>query len=200
VACEYSGRVRDAFKKMGHYSLSCDLLETDIKGKHYQGDIFDILYDGWDMLIGFPPCTDLCVSGAKHFAEKQKDGRQQASIKFFLDLANAPIKMKCIENPIGIMSKLYRKPDQIIQPWMFGHPEQKSTCLWLTGLPLLKETNNVYDDMMKLPKNERERIHYLPPSKDRWKERSKTYQGIANAMAEQWGILTKPYHNDNYLF
>ena len=187
IACEYSGTVREAFAKLGHYALSCDLLETDVPGNHYKGDVFDIINDGWDMMIAHPPCTDLAVSGAAWFKEKQADGRQQRSIEFFMRFTEANIPRIAIENPIGIMSRLYRKPDQIIQPWMFGHKEQKATCLWLKGLPKLTETDNVKAEMLLLPKRERERLHYLPPSPDRWKLRSKTYKGIANAMASQWG-------------
>lgn len=187
IACEYSGIVREAFAKLGHYALSCDLLDTDIPGNHYKGDVFDIIDNGWDMMIAHPPCTDLAVSGAAWFKEKQADGRQQRSIEFFMRFTEANIPRIAIENPIGIMSRLYRKPDQIIQPCMFGHKEQKATCLWLKGLPKLTETDNVKAEMLSLPKRERERLHYLPPSPDRWKIRSKTYGGIANAMALQWG-------------
>ena len=141
------------------------------------------------MLIAFPPCTHLAVSGARWFPEKRADGRQQEGIDFFMDMVNAPIDRIAIENPIGIMSSHYRKPNQIIQPWMFGHLEQKSTCLWLKNLPTLESTDNVLEAMMDLPKNKRERLHYLPPSEDRWKLRSKTFQGIAEAMADQWGNL-----------
>lgn len=189
VACEYSGVVRMAFENLGHYTMSCDLLDTDKPGRHYKGDVFDIINDGWDMVIAHPPCTDLAVSGAAWFKEKQADGRQQRSIEFFMRFTEANIPKIAIENPIGIMSRLYRKPDQIIQPYMFGHKEQKATCLWLKGLPKLTETDNVKQEMMLLPKRERERLHYLPPSPDRWKIRSKTYEGIADAMATQWGIL-----------
>lgn len=187
VACEYSGTVRDAFIKRGHDAMSCDLLPTDVPGPHYQGDVFDIIDDGWDLMIAHPPCTDLAVIGAKWFAQKRADGRQQASIDFFMRFVNSGIKKWCIENPVGIMSSIYRKPDQIVQPWMFGHMEQKATCLWLNGLTVLKPTNDVYAEMMLLPKNKRERLHYLPPGPERWKERSKTFQGIADAMASQWG-------------
>ena len=179
VACEYSGTVRDAFRALGHDAMSCDLLPTDVPGPHYQGDVFDVIGDGWDVLIAHPPCTHLAVSGARHFAAKQADGRQQEGIDFFMRLANAPIPVKCIENPVCIMSRLYRKPDQIIQPWQFGHGETKATCLWLTGLPPLVSTGIV-------PGREA-RVHRMPPGPDRWKERSKTFAGIAAAMAQQWG-------------
>lgn len=187
IACEFSGIVRDAFAARGHYAMSCDILPTESPGPHYQGDVFDIINNNWDLIIAHPPCTDLAVSGAAWFEQKRKDGRQQKSIDFFMRFLVAPCHKIAIENPVGIMSTFYRKPDQIIHPWMFGHPEQKSTCLWLKGLPKLKETKNVKAEMLTLPKNERERLHYLPPSKDRWKERSKTFVGIAKAMAEQWG-------------
>ena len=188
IACKYSGTVRDAFIEAGHEAISCDLLPTDVPGPHYQGDVRDVLNYPWDLMIAHPPCTDLAVSGAAWFEEKRFDGRQQAAASFFMMLAKADIPCIAIENPVCVMSSLWRKPDQIIQPWMFGHPEQKATCLWLKGLPNLKPTNDVYKQMMELPKNERERIHYLPPSEDRWKIRSQTFKGIAEAMASQWSI------------
>ena len=187
IACEYSGRVRDAFLAQGHEAMSCDLLPTDTPGPHYQGDVFDVVDYPWDLMIAHPPCTDLSVSGAAWFAKKKMVGAQQASASFFLKLAKLDIPRIAIENPVCVMSSLWRKPDQVVQPVMFGHMEQKATCLWLKGLNPLQETNNVKDEMMQLPKNVRERLHYLPPSADRWKLRSETYQGIANAMAEQWG-------------
>ena len=189
VACEYSGRVRDAFIGGGHEAMSCDLLPTDVPGPHYQGDVRDVLDYPWDLMIAHPPCTDLAVSGAAWFEKKRINGSQQASASFFMMLAKADIPRIAIENPVCIISSIWRKPDQIIQPWMFGHMEQKATCLWLKGLPKLSPTNIVKDEMMKLPKNKRERLHYLPPSEDRWKLRSETYQGIAQAMADQWGWL-----------
>jgi hypothetical protein len=183
VACEYSGRVRDAFIAAGHDAMSCDLLPTDAPGPHYQGDLFDVIDYPWDLAIFHPPCTDLAVSGARHFEAKRLDGRQQASVSFFMRIVRRSehVPMVAIENPICIMSSLWRKPDQVIQPWQFGHGETKATCLWLKGLPPLIPTNVVdgRDD----------RIHKMPPSADRWKLRSTTYQGIANAMAEQWGAL-----------
>ena len=178
IACEYSGTVRDAFISMGHNVISCDLLPTDKPGPHYQGDVFDIINDGWDLMVAHPPCTHLAVSGARHFAEKRADGRQQDGIDFFMALANAVIPKICIENPVCIMSTIWRKPDQIIQPWQHGHGETKSTCLWLKGLPLLQPTDVV--------EGRADRIHKMPPSADRWKLRSQTYQGIADAMAQQW--------------
>jgi len=180
VACEFSGVVRDAFWHRGHYAISCDFFPSMGTGYiyHYRGDVFDIIDDGWDLMIAFPPCTHLAVSGARWFKEKRRDGRQQTAINFFMNLVNSPIKKIAIENPISIMSTVYRKPNQIIQPWMFGHGETKATCLWLKGLPKLKPTNIV---------NGREaRIHKMPPSKNRGKLRSITYQGIADAMASQW--------------
>jgi len=187
VACEFSGIVRDAFTARGHDAMSCDLLPTEAPGQHYQGDIRDVLHANWDLMIAHPPCTDLSVSGAAWFAQKRMDGRQQAGISFFMLLAKADIPKIVIENPISIMSSIWKKPDQIIQPWQFGHLEQKATCLWLKGLPPLSHTNNVREAMLALPRNQRERLHYLPPSPDRWKLRSTTYQGFADAFAEQWG-------------
>ena len=187
VACEYSGTVRDAFIMRGHDAVSCDILPTDSPGPHYLGDVRDILNDGWDLMIAHPPCTHLAVSGAAWFAEKRADGRQQAGIDFFMEMINANIPKICVENPVCIMSSVYRKPDQIIQPYMFGHPESKKTCLWLKNLSKLTPTKDVKSDYDLLPKNQRERIHYLPPSEDRWKLRSLTYPGIAEAMAVQWG-------------
>ena len=166
--------------------MSCDLLPTDAPGPHYQGDVRDVLDYPWDLMIAHPPCTDLSVSGAAWFAKKRVVGAQQASVSFFMLLAKSDIPRIAIENPVCVMSTLWRKPDQVIQPWMFGHTEQKATCLWLKGIPPLTPTSNVKEQMMQLPKNQRERLHYLPPSEDRWKLRSETYQGIADAMATQW--------------
>jgi hypothetical protein len=194
VACEYSGTVRDAFLARGHYAMSCDLLPCDSlnSGDHYQGNVADILDQNWDLLIAHPPCTYLANSGVSWLHRKPDRWAQlddgAAFFKMFLD---SPIKRKCIENPIMHKYAIERiggvKQTQIVQPWMFGHMEQKATGLWLTGLPELKATNNVRDAMMLLPKRERERLHYLPPSPNRWKLRSTTYAGIAAAMAEQWG-------------
>lgn len=189
VACEYSGRVRDAFLRLGHDAISCDLLPSDTPGPHHQGDVLEILESGWDLMIAHPPCTDLAVSGARHFAAKIADGRQQRALNFVRLLLEAPIPRIALENPVSVISTKIRKPDQTIQPWMFGHPEQKATCLWLKALPPLRATNNVYEHMLSLPKQERERVHRMGPSVDRWKLRSTTYQGIADAMAEQWGSL-----------
>lgn len=188
IACEYSGIVRDAFAAKGHDAWSCDLLPAERLGKHIQGNVLDIVNDNWDMMIAHPPCTDLAVSGAAWFKEKIADGRQQRALEFVQKLLDAPIPKIALENPVSVISSKIRKPNQIVHPWMFGHPEQKSTCLWLKGLPKLVETNNVKEEMLKLPKNQRERLHYLPPSKDRWKERSRTFQGLADAMAEQWSF------------
>jgi hypothetical protein len=178
VACEYSGTVRDAFLALGHEAMSCDLLPTDVPGPHYQGDLFDVIDYPWDIMIAHPPCTHLSVSGARHFEEKRLDGRQQSAVSFFMKLARSPIPRIAIENPVCIMSSLWRKPDQVIQPWQFGHGETKATCLWLKGLPKLQPTNIV--------EGREHRIHLMPPSPDRWKERSKTFSGIAEAMANQW--------------
>lgn len=187
IACEFSGIVREAFRKKGHDAWSCDLLPTEIPGNHIQGDVLEILGDGWDMMIGHPPCTHLAVSGAKWFEEKRKDGRQAEAAYFFLQLAYADSPKICVENPVSVMSTLWRKPDQIIHPYQFGHPERKTTCLWLKGLPKLNPTDDVKEEMLKLPKKEQNKIHYTSPGPDRWKNRSRTFQGIADAMAEQWG-------------
>lgn len=180
VACEFSGTVRDAFRLRGHDAWSCDLIECE-KGRdyHIQGDAINNLWGGWDLMIAFPPCTHLAVSGARWFKEKQEE--QVKAIGFFNTLVAAPIERIAIENPIGIMSTHYRKPDQIIQPWQFGHGETKATCLWLKNLPKLGPTNIV--------EGRHARVHREPPGPERWKNRSRTYQGIADAMAEQWGSL-----------
>ena len=185
IACEHSGTVRDAFIRVGHEAMSCDLLETETPGPHYCGNVFDVIDYPWDLMIAHPPCTHLSVSGAAWFAEKRMDGRQQAGVSFFMSLIRRSdhIPMTAIENPVCIMSSMYRKPDQIIQPWMFGHGETKATCLWLKWLPLLRPTDMV--------EGREQRLHRLPPGPDRWKERSKTFSGIADAMASQWGSLDK---------
>lgn len=180
VACEYSGVVREAFRRLGHDALSCDLLPTELPGPHYEGDVFDILDAGWDLLIAHPPCTDLAVSGARHFAAKVADGRQGRSLEFVRRLLDAPAARIALENPVSIISSRIRKPDQIIQPWQFGHGETKATCLWLKNLPKLRATNIV--------EGRADRIHKMSPGPNRWKERSRTYQGIAEAMAEQWSL------------
>lgn len=182
VACEYSATVRDAFRKLGHDAWSCDLLLCDWDPTyHIQDDILKHLDDGWDMMIAHPPCTNLAVSWARYFKEKIADGRQQGSIDFFMALVNCPIPKIAVENPISIMSTKYRKPDQIIQPWQFGHWETKATCLWIKNIPKLIPTNIV--------EGREARIHNMAPSKMRWKLRSKTFQWIADAMASQWWVL-----------
>lgn len=178
VACEYSGIVRDAFTRAGHYAISCDLLPSERPGPHYQGDVRDIISTHWDLMIAHPPCTHLAVSGARWF--KGKHAEQAEALEFVKMLMDAPIKMIAIENPISIISSSIRKPDQIIQPWQFGHGETKATCLWLKGLPLLTATNIV--------DGREARVHRMTPGPDRWKERSRTYAGIADAMALQWGL------------
>lgn len=178
VACEYSGKVREAFRKLGHDAVSCDLLPADDGSPHhYQGDVRDIINDDWDMMVAFPPCTHLAVSGARWFRDKAKE--QAEGLAFVQYLMDAPIPRIAIENPIGVISTRIRKPDQIIQPWQFGHGETKATCLWLKGLPKLTPTNIV--------SGREQRVWKMGPSPLRWKLRSETYQGIANAMAEQWG-------------
>jgi len=188
-ACEESQAVTKEFRALGHDAYSCDILPCSGGHPewHLQQDVTELLEQEWDMIIAFPPCTHLAVSGAAWFEQKRKDGRQQQGIDFFMLFANVKCKKVCIENPIGIMSKRWRKPDQIVQPWMFGHPESKATCFWLKGLPKLIETNNVKSIFNSLPKNQQQRLHYLPPTKDRGHLRSKTFEGIAKAMAEQWG-------------
>jgi len=210
VACEYSGRVREAFRRRGHDAWSCDLLPAEDGSRyHLQGDCLEEIAAGvlgkvamrrgpnslgqyfdpvpWDLIIAHPPCTDLAVSGARHFSAKIADGRQQKALDFVQALMDSPCDRIAIENPVSVISSKIRKPDQIIQPWMFGHPEKKATCLWLKGLPKLVPTNDVSEEMKTLPKSVTDRIHRMPPGPDRWKERSRTYQGIADAMAEQWG-------------
>ena len=180
VASEYSGRVREAFRKLGHDAWSCDILESEDDSEfHIQTRIEDVINDGWDLMIAHPPCTHLAVSGARHFKAKQESGVQQEALEFVRLLLEADIPKIALENPISIISSKIRKPDQIIQPWQFGHGETKATCLWLKGLPKLVPTNIV--------EGREQRIHKMPPSPTRWKERSRTYQGIADAMAQQWG-------------
>jgi len=187
IACEFSGTVRDAFIKRGHDAWSCDLLPTEVEGPHIQGDVLNILNDGWDLMIAHPPCTHLATSGARWFKNKEKE--QKEALEFVSLLLNAPINKIALENPISIISSRIRKPDQIVQPWMFGHPEQKSTCLWLKNLPLLKPTNIVEKGEMHVTKSGKKlpKWYNIPPREDRWKMRSKTFEGIAAAMAEQWG-------------
>ena len=177
VACEFSGIVREAFKVKGYDAISCDLLPSEIPGNHYKGDVRDIIDDGFDLMIAHPPCTHLAVSGARWFKDKKVE--QKEALDFVRFLMDSNIPKIAIENPISIISSHIRKPDQIIQPWQFGHGETKATCIWLKNLPLLQPTNIV--------DGRKDRIHKLPPSENRWKERSRTYEGIAKAMAEQWG-------------
>jgi hypothetical protein len=212
IACEFSNTVAKEFRQLGHDVTSCDLLPNDeCQDNHYQGDVFDIITDGWDMMIAFPPCTHLAVSGAKHFEQKRKDGRQQDGIDFFMAFTKTNIPKVCIENPVGIMSKIYRKPDQIINPWQFGDTYQKTTCLWLTGLPKLfhaKEVDLFNDKITHVGKGN----FYISPqgkklpswygdatdkagkkiaygSVEMKKVRSTTFPGIAKSMSEQWGKI-----------
>lgn len=183
VGCESSRVVAEAFEALGHEVLSCDKLPADKPGNHYQGDVFDVIDFPWDLGIFHFPCTDSSVSGARHFETKKRDGRYYASNSLWLKgwRRAAHIPAVCFEHPVSVISSLFRKPDQIVQPWMFGHGETKATCLWLRGLPLLKPTEIV--------EGREQRIWKMPPSPDRWKERSKTFEGLAKAMAEQWGSL-----------
>ena len=181
VACEFSGVVRDAFAALGHDAWSCDLLPSERPGKHYPYSVVDFMNQGWEMMIAFPPCTHLCVSGARWFKDKAEE--QAEAVDFFKMLASSDIPKIAIENPIGIMSTRYRKPTQIIQPWQFGHGETKATCLWLKNLPKLVPTNIV--------EGREGRVWKMPPGPNRAKERSRTYQGIADAMAAQWGNINQ---------
>lgn len=181
VACEFTGTVRDAFIARGHDALSCDLLESETPGPHYRGDVRDLLDYPWDLMIAHPPCTHLAVSGARHFSEKKRVGFQHMGVSFFMSLAKADIPRIAIENPVSVISTLWRRPDQVLQPWMFGHGETKATCLWLKNLPALAATEVVG--------GREARVHRMPPSPDRWKKRSATFAGIAQAMASQWGAL-----------
>ena len=181
IACEYSGRVRDAFIAQGHDAISCDLLPTDSPGPHYQGDVRDILNDGFDLMIAHPPCTHLAVSGSRHFWRKKKE--QKEALDFVRLLMDAPIDRWCIENPVSVISSAIRPPDQIIQPWEHGHGEVKSTCFWLKNLPKLKPSNCV--------EGREPKVHMMPPGPDRWKLRSTTYEGVALAMGQQWGNEAK---------
>lgn len=176
IACEFSGTVRDAFARHGHESISCDLLRTEVAGPHYRGDVFDIIDDGWDLMIAHPPCTHLAVSGARWFKNKVREQRE--AIEFVARLMAAEIPRIALENPISVISTKIRRPDQIIQPWQFGHGETKATCLWLKGLPPLVST--------RIVSGRKPRVHKMPPSADRWKLRSTTFSGIAAAMADQW--------------
>lgn len=201
VACEYSGRVRDAFIRRGHDAMSCDLLPTDQPGPHYQGDVVDILDDGWDLMVAHPPCTYLANSGVRWLYQKDGTRNEERWInmyqatEFFYLLLNAPIPRIAVENPVmhkHAVENIGTKQTQCIQPWQFGHPESKMTCLWLKNLAPLVPTNNVKAEMDKLSKAEQQRLHWLPPSPDRWKLRSTTYLGIAEAMASQWSMNDNP--------
>ena len=189
IACEYSGAVRDAFLKRGHNAMSCDLLPTDVPGPHYQGDVFDIINDDWDLMIAHPPCTYLSVSGMHWTTRGLRDPQlTEDALAFVQRLMSAPVERIAIENPVRIISSRIRKPDQIIQPWWFGHDASKRTCLWLKNLPLLTPTDMLPGDSKTRRANQTASgQNKLPPSKDRWKIRSATYQGIADAMAAQWG-------------
>lgn len=194
VACEYSGRVRDAFAKLGHEAISCDLLPTDSPGNHYQGDVLDILNDGWDLMVAHPPCTYLSVSGMHWTKRGLRDPRlTEDALEFVNKLLNANIEKIALENPISIISTRIRKPDQIIQPYEYGHNASKKTCLWLKNLPKLIPTKYIEPEISngkKIWGNQTSSgQNKLPPSKDRWKIRSETFQGIADAMANQWGNL-----------
>jgi hypothetical protein len=177
VACEFSGIVRDAFKSKGHDAWSCDILPTDSEGNHIQGDVIEVLDQGWDLMIAHPPCTHLAVSGARWFKDKQEE--QKEALGFVSTLLDAPIPKIALENPISVISTKIKKPTQIIQPWMFGHGETKATCLWLKNLPKLEATDIV--------DGREARVHKMAPSPDRWKLRSLTFPNIAKAMADQWG-------------
>jgi len=194
VACEYSGTVRDAFLAAGHDAMSCDLLPTDVPGPHYQGDVRDVLDDDWDLMVAHPPCTYLSVSGMHWTARGLRDPQlTEDALDFVRLLMNAPIDHVAIENPISVISSRIRKPDQIIHPWMFGHDASKATCLWLKGLPRLTPTQHVEPRIVNGKKRWANQTdsgqNRLPPSEDRWKIRSETYPGIAEAMADQWPVM-----------
>ena len=203
IACEYSGAVRDSFIKQGHYAMSCDLLPTDSPGPHYQGSVLDILNDGWDMMIAHPPCTYLAVSGNRWLYNKDKSRNEERwknrgeALDFVRLLMDAPIEKIAIENPVSVISSEIRKPDQIIQPWQFGDEAQKTTCLWLKNLPKLKPTKIVgkgefttFKSGKRHPKWYADALAKAKTKAERQKLRSKTFQGIASAMAEQWGVKT----------
>ena len=190
IACEESGTVRDAFIKRGHNAISCDILEPSNGGPHIQGDVIPLLRYKWDMIIAHPPCTYLCNSGVCHLnGNPERWNLMDQATKFFHQILEAKCDKICVENPVPHKYGLGKTYSQIIQPWQFGHTERKATCLWLKGLPLLRETKNVKEEMLTLPKSKQQRLHYLSPGPNRAKLRSKTYQGIADAMAEQWGSL-----------
>lgn len=190
VACEYSGRVREAFRKLGHEAWSCDLLPSDDNSPyHVIGDVREML-DGWDLIIAHPPCTYLTNAGVRWLSDPERWDKMREGAALFLDILNAPAPRICVENPIlhkYAVAIIGRRQDQVLQPWMFGHTESKATCLWLKNLPPLEPTNNVKAEMLKLPKNVQQRLFHLPPGPERWKLRSLTYQGIADAFAAQWG-------------
>lgn len=194
VACEYSGEVRDAFLRRGHDAMSCDLLPADVQGPHYEGDVRDVIEDGWDLMIAHPPCTYLSVSGMHWTTRGLRDPKlTEDALEFVKYLLDAPVQRIALENPVSIISRRVRKPDQIIQPWQFGHDASKKTCLWLKGLPHLVPTDMVEPRIVEGGKKRwgnqcDSGQNKLGPKEDRWKERSKTYRGIAEAMAEQWGI------------
>ena len=193
-ACEESQAVTSELRRLGHEAYSCGLLPCSGGHPewHIQSDALEVAKMSWDMVLAFPPCTHLSSSGARWFAEKRLDGRQQMGIGFFLAFtALDHVPRVAIENPVGIMSTLYRKPDQIIQPWQFGHPKTKATCLWLKGLPTLVPTHNVREEMDAMADRDRHRVHHMPPGPERAYLRSKTYPGVARAMAEQWGALAE---------
>jgi len=197
VACEFSGTVRDAFTALGHDAWSCDLLPSETPGNHIQGDVLDLLEPGvWDLMVAHPPCTHLAVSGARYFAQKQQ--QQAEALGFVRVLLEAPVPHIALENPVSIISSRIRKPDQIVQPWMFGHPESKATCLWLKNLPALEPT-----DVLEMPASGHwenqtpSGQNKLGPSPDRWKLRSATYAGLAQAMATQWSsAIALGYQSD----
>lgn len=191
VACEYSGRVREAFRARGHEAWSCDLLPAeDNSPYHIQGDALEVIGYGWDQMICHPPCTYLTNSGERWMkGNRERQDKRREAVAFARALLNAPIDRIAMENPVGHLSSAIRKPDQIIQPYHFGHLERKTTCLWLKGLPPLIPTDDRTEEALALPASQRDRVHWMPPGPDRWKERSRTYTGIAEAMAEQWGAL-----------
>jgi hypothetical protein len=191
VACEYSGRVRDAFRRRGHDAISCDLLPTEVPGPHYQGPVQDLLSDGFDLMVAHPPCTDLAISGCRWFGQKYADGRVDRALAFVRLLMDAPIERWCIENPVSLINSRIRRPDQIIQPWQYGHGEVKATCFWLKNLPRLQPTCCV--------EGREERVYLMPPGPDRWKERSRTYEGVAEAMGNQWGEAVLPAPSEQLL-
>lgn len=197
VACEFSGRVREAFRRLGHDAWSCDLLPSDDNSPyHLIGDVRGLLNDEWDLIIAHPPCTYLTNAGVSWLHKRpERWEKMREGAELFKEILDAPAQYICVENPIihkYAVEIIGRRQDQVLQPWMFGHMERKATCLWLKGLPKLSPTDNVKEQMLKLPKNVQQRLHYLPPSKDRWKLRSTTYQGIADAMAQQWSQPNQP--------